>query len=276
LWSFIGGILGLILATAFAVFFIKGSVRVDLPRFFRVTNIVLFIFIIQLLINAYHEFSEAGIVPTSPQAMATVGPIVRNNVFFVIAILGLPLIIFLSPASKSLAPMTANNSAERRKLMARSQRQQRWQRFAGVMGIVIISFLCLDFVYARGPITLSPAEPVTPQDHAVSLPLAELNDGLLHRFGFSENGKALRFFVVKIAQDKFGVALDACENCGDQGYYQEGPVIYCLNCAAEINPSTIGLGGGCNPIPLNHKIQNETLRIAVDDLRAGMKFFKQH
>jgi FTR1 family protein len=276
LWSFIGGILGLILAAAFAVFFIKGSVRVDLPRFFRVTNIVLFIFIIQLLINAYHEFSEAGMVPTSPQAMATVGPIVRNNVFFVIAILGLPLIIFLSPASKSPAPMTANNPAERRKLMARSQRQQRWQRFAGIMGIVVISFLCLDFVYARGPITLSPAEPVTLQNDAVSLPLAKFNDGLLHRFGFSENGKSLRFFVVRLADDKTGVAFDACENCGDQGYYQEGPVIYCLNCVAEINPSTIGIAGGCNPIPLNHTIQNDTLRIAVDDLRAGMKFFKHH
>jgi len=280
LWSFIGGILGLVIAAVFAVFFIKGSVRVDLPRFFRVTNIVLFIFIIQLLINAYHEFSEAGIVPTSTAAMATVGPIVRNNILFVIAILGLPLIIFLTPSKLQTASGKLNgaeniNSAERRKLIAQAQRQQRWQRLAGVLGIVVISFLCLDFVYARGPVTLSPAEPVTPQDNLVQFPVTKFADGQLQRFSFEENGEKLRFIIIKIDQDKLGVALDACENCGDQGYYQEGQVVFCLNCVAEINPSTIGIGGGCNPVPLAHAIQNDTLCITVDDLRGGMKFFKQ-
>jgi FTR1 family protein len=290
MWSFFGGMLGLVMATIFAVLFIKGSVRVDLPRFFRITNIVLCVFIVQLLINAYHEFSEAGVLPTSTAAMATVGPIVRNNVLFVVAILGLPLIIFLTPANAkpalAAASAAADNPAERRKLMAQAQRQQRWQRLAGVAGIVIISFLCLDFVYARGPATLSPAERVTPQNNAVVLPLAKLDDGLLHRFSFSADGKSVRFFVMKIEPDKFGVAFDACENCGDQGYYQ-GPdfqsknderrvgAIFCMNCVAEINPATIGLGGGCNPIPLSYTIQADTLRITVDDLRAGMKYFKQ-
>jgi FTR1 family protein len=280
LWSFIGGILGLVIATVFAVLFTKGSVRVDLPRFFRVTNIVLCIFIIQLLVNAYHEFSEAGILPTSAQAMAAVGPIVRNNIFFVIAILGLPLIIFLTPsqgqtAGGKLKAEENINPAERRKLLAQAQRQQRWQKLAGVFGIVVISSLCLDFVYARGPVALSPAEPATLCDNFVLLPIARFADGKLHRFSFADGEKKLRFFVIKINQEQLGVAFDACENCGDQGYYQEGPVVYCLNCVAEINPPTIGIGGGCNPIPLAHTIQNDTLRITVEELRAGMKFFKQ-
>jgi uncharacterized membrane protein len=194
---------------------------------------------------------------------------------FVIAILGLPLFIFLMPASKKPAPVTAENPAERRKLLASAQRQQRWQRVAGIFGILIISFLCLDFVYARGPVALSPAEPVTPQGNAVSLPMAQFDDGLLHRFSLSENGKMLRFFVVKIDRDKLGVAFDACENCGDQGYYQEGAIIFCLNCVAEINPLTIGIEGGCNPIPLDHMLQNDTLRISMESLRAGMHYFKQ-
>ncbi|MDZ7362439.1 MAG: Fe-S-containing protein [candidate division KSB1 bacterium] len=278
LWSFIGGILGLALATVFAVFFIKGSVRVDLPRFFRVTNIVLLIFIIQLLINAYHELSEAGILPTTPQAMATVGPIVRNNIFFVIAILGLPLFIFLTPdkGRVKLQAVEISNPAERRKLMANVQRQLRWQRLAGIFGMVILTFICLDFVYARGPAVLSPAEPVTPQDGVVALSISRFEDGALHRFSFTDAEKTLRFLVIKIDQNKFGVAFDACENCGDQGYYQEGAAIFCLNCVAEINPSTIGIGGGCNPIPLSHEVQNDTLHLRVDDLRAGMKYFKNH
>jgi FTR1 family protein len=279
IWSFFGGILGLVMATIFAVLFIKGSVRVDLPRFFRVTNIVLGIFVVQLLINAYHEFSEAGVLPTSTAAMAMVGPIVRNNVLFVMAVLGLPLIIFLTPANAkpALAGSSASpdNPAERRKLMAQTRRQQRWQGLAGVAGIAIISFLCLDFVYARGPAALSPVEPVAAQNGAVVLPLARLNDGLLHRFIFDENGKSLRFFVLKIDPDKLGVAFDACENCGDQGYFQDAGAIFCMNCVAEINPSTIGLGGGCNPIPLAYMVKTDSLRIMVDDLRDGMKYFRQ-
>ncbi|MCG3121576.1 MAG: hypothetical protein ALAOOOJD_04731 [bacterium] len=210
--------------------------------------------------------------------MATVGPLVRNNVLFVIAILGLPLIIFLNPGKLPAAGSNGEenaNPAERRKLLASAQRQQRWQRVAGVFGIIIISFLCLDFVYARGPATLSPAETVTPHGQFVQFPVAKFDDGLLHRFSFDENGRKLRFFVIKIVPDQLGVAFDACENCGDQGYYQENQMIFCLNCVAEINPATIGIGGGCNPIALAHAVANDTLRIATHDLRAGMKYFKQ-
>ena len=275
LWSFIGGILGLVIATGFAVFFIKGSVRVDLPRFFRVTNIVLCIFIVQLLINAYHEFSEAGVVPTSTQAMATVGPIVRNNALFVIALLGLPLIIFLTPAGKPPAFAGVENPAERRKLLASVKRQQRWQRVAGIFGMLIISFLCLDFVYAGGPQALSPAEPVALQNAEITFPVSRFADGRLQRFSFHDGDKGLRFFVVKLTAARLGVAFDACENCGDQGYYQENSTIFCMNCVAEINPSTIGIGGGCNPVPLAHLIQNDTLRVSAAALRAGLKYFKQ-
>jgi FTR1 family protein len=275
IWSFLGGILGLLMATIFAVLFIKGSLRVDLQRFFRVTNIVLSIFIAQLLINAYHELSEAGILPTTTAMMAAVGPIVRNNILFVIAILGLPLIIFLTPSRPPAAvTISADNPAERRKLLARAQRQQRWQRLAGLSGILILSFLCLDFVYARGPAGLSPAEPLAPQGGVVIFPALKLDDHLLHRFSFTENGKSVCFIVIKIGKDSFGLAFDACENCGDQGYYQEGGMIFCLNCLAEINPTTIGLGGGCNPIPLAHTVTTDSIRIMVDDLRAGMKYFR--
>jgi len=106
-------------------------------------------------------------------------------------------------------------------------------------------------------------------------PISRFADGRLQRFSFSQDDKTLRFFVVRLTPDKLGVAFDACENCGDQGYYQEGAVIFCLNCVAEINPATIGLGGGCNPIPLSHHARTDTLYIAIADLRAGMKYFNQ-
>ena len=90
-----GGVAGLILAVAFGVYFVKGSFRINLSRFFAVTGIVLAIFLVQLLINGYHELAEQQIIPAGPREMALIGPIVRYNIFFIIAILSVPIIVFL-------------------------------------------------------------------------------------------------------------------------------------------------------------------------------------
>ena len=39
--SFAGGIIGLLLAVVFGIFFVRGSIRIDLGRFFKITGIVL-------------------------------------------------------------------------------------------------------------------------------------------------------------------------------------------------------------------------------------------
>ncbi len=80
LMAILGVLAGLALAVAFGVMFVRGSVRIDLGRFFKITGIALFIFVLQLLINGYHELSEAGWMPANQTSMATVGPLVKNEV----------------------------------------------------------------------------------------------------------------------------------------------------------------------------------------------------
>ena len=48
------------LAVVFGVMFVKGSVRVDLRKFFRVTTVILFFVAAQLIISGFHELSESG------------------------------------------------------------------------------------------------------------------------------------------------------------------------------------------------------------------------
>ena len=55
--TLVGGLTGIGLAALFAVFFIRGSLRIDLARFFRVTTIILFVFVAQLLINGIRCWS---------------------------------------------------------------------------------------------------------------------------------------------------------------------------------------------------------------------------
>ena len=58
--------LGLGLAVLFGVLLVRGSVRINLHRFFAVTGSVLLILVLKLLAGALHEFLEVGVLPSMP------------------------------------------------------------------------------------------------------------------------------------------------------------------------------------------------------------------
>jgi high-affinity iron transporter len=59
----VGALVGLGLAVLFAVFFAKGSVRVDIGRFLRWTGWALVVLGAKLLLGSLHEFGEVGALP---------------------------------------------------------------------------------------------------------------------------------------------------------------------------------------------------------------------
>src|SRR6266705_4758711 len=79
LLSFLGTLFGVLAAVLFGVMFVKGSVRINLQKFFRVTTVILFFVAAQLLVSGLHELSENGVIGSSKQEMAIIGPIVRND-----------------------------------------------------------------------------------------------------------------------------------------------------------------------------------------------------
>jgi high-affinity iron transporter len=66
LYNAAGGSLGLLLATLFGVLLVRGSLHINLRRFFNVTGIVLLVLVAKLIAGSLHEFFEAGILPASP------------------------------------------------------------------------------------------------------------------------------------------------------------------------------------------------------------------
>lgn len=58
-----GALLGVLLAAALAWGWSRYGQRVNLARFFQVTAIFLGLFVVQLAIYAFHEFTEAGVLP---------------------------------------------------------------------------------------------------------------------------------------------------------------------------------------------------------------------
>ncbi len=269
LLAVLGAIAGLALAVVFAVYFVRGSLKIDLGRFFTVTGIALMVFLVQLLLNGYHELSEAEWLPANPTTMGVVGPLVRNEFFFILAVLALPLLVLLVPGkSKSAKASTAGNAAEDRLRRSRERRQRRARVVGGVLGIVILSLLGLEAVYASGPAKLSPATALTPSAQGtVSIPLSTFADRKLHRYVVRVKGAPVRFIVIQTdKQGDLGVGFDACEICGSEGYYQDGNKIICRHCDSIIYLPTVGQPGGCNPIPLPHRSADHDLVIKVSDL----------
>lgn len=61
-----GGGLGLLFAVVFGVILVRGSLHINLRRFFAVTGVVLVILVVRLIAGGLHEFFEAGLLPSAP------------------------------------------------------------------------------------------------------------------------------------------------------------------------------------------------------------------
>ena len=276
LLAVLGVLIGLAVAVVFGVFFVRGSLRIDLGRFFKITGIALGIFVLQLLINGYHELAEAGWLPGNETTMGTVGPLVQNEFFFIAAVLALPLLMLLIPG-RSVQEAPASGAAARLE-RAGSRRQGRARVLGATLGLIILAALGLGFVYSQPPAALSAATPVEAgADGKVRIPLSTFQGTRLQRFQVTVNGQTVRFIAIPIEPvakgGKIATAFDACLLCGPKGYYQQGPNITCLHCGSVIYPPSIGQTGGCNPVPLPSKVEGGDLVLQTSDLAGGGHLF---
>jgi high-affinity iron transporter len=300
LQTLLGVLVGLGAAFVFGLLFVRGSLRVDLGRFFKITGIALSIFVVQLLVDGYHELAEAEWLPANQTTMATIGPLVKNEFFFIVAVLALPLLMLLVPGRASRPAAAAGGglpgpgaglsgsaagtpgSAADRLERAGAERQARARVWGGGLGVAILAALGLGFVYSRPPAALSPAMPLQAgADGEVRVPLAAFQGTALRRFVVTLGARgetAVRFIAVPLDDPRkpgaaIVAAFDACEICGSKGYYQEGGSVTCLHCGSTIYPPSIGQRGGCNPVPLPSRRAGDLLLLRVADLAAGARRF---
>ena len=274
--SFVGALLGLTLAVIFCVMFIKGSLQVDVRRFFAVTEWVLGIFVAQLLINGYHEFSETGVLPATQASMAFVGPMVRNNSLFILALIALPLFIWFTQEPRESKLGSGASEVEKRLARAKTNRERNYRYGAMASALVVLLFVGIVYAKELVPKTLTVPEPVLREGDFVVIPLEKLADEKMHRLGYPIGERMVRFLAMKTADGRYRTGLDVCRICGDFGYIQERQNLVCLNCAAEIAPITLGHSGGCNPLPLESTVKEGKLLIPVQALESqAPKFHAQ-
>jgi high-affinity iron transporter len=253
----IGTALGILIAIAVGLFFFQGTLRIPLHRFFSATSAILMVVAFQLALTGVHELSEAMWIPSSKSEMALIGPIVRNEVFFFVVILGAAALVVLREwfGARRPAADESVNPAERRMREWEFRRQRRWSFAAAILCLLVVFTMAAEFVYARTTAAPSPATRLVARDNQVRVPLSELTDGNLHFYTVEVNSMVVRFLIIHKINGEYGTALDACQICGPAGYRQEGQNVICRNCAASIYIPTIGEPGGCNPIGVKSRVE---------------------
>lgn len=261
LMSFMGTLLGIGLAVVFGVMFVKGSVRVNLQKFFRVTTVILFFVALQLLISGLHELSENGYLPPSKREMALIGPIVRNDFFFPVTMLALVALMVLMEYRRrrpetAVAANAAISKAEERKLEWSARRDRFWAIAVCATAFVFMSMVTVEVIYTQKGTGLSPAtELAFDKDGRVTIAIADLAMGELRRYSVDANGTKVRFLLYRKPDNTVATVFDACQICGGVGFYKGASGLVCKNCASPVNPQSVGEPGGCNPLPLR-SIQN--------------------
>ena len=198
----------------------------------------------------------------------------HEAIFTIAAGLALCAVVVLTWLASRSIPTVGANPAEGRLGRARSR------LYKSMAGTAALGYLCgallitVGVAYGSQEIELSPPESFSVVDDQVSVNLADISDGHLHRFEYTTSGGVkVRFIVIQKSGSSFGVGLDACEICGPSGYYEKDGKVICKLCEVAMNIATIGFKGGCNPIPIEYKVSNGTLTVPISALEASASIF---
>jgi uncharacterized membrane protein len=102
---------------------------------------------------------------------------------------------------------------------------------------------------------------------------SQFTDGQARFFSYTTRaGHTARFFIVKSTDGVVRAAMDACVVCYKQrlGYRQQGDQMVCNKCGQSFATSRINVvTGGCNPIPLERRVDSGQVTVAAAVLEAG-------
>ncbi|MEE5992207.1 MAG: Fe-S-containing protein [Oscillospiraceae bacterium] len=170
-----------------------------------------------------------------------------------------------------------NTPAEHRKIKKKWIVTKRWA--ALVMACLVLSGVNITVLkaVANKEVELSPVEDAEIIDGDVVVKFEQVEDGHLHRFAYvTDNNIQIRFIVIKKPNSSaYGIGLDACDICGETGYYEKDGQVVCNLCDVVMNINTIGFKGGCNPIVIPYTIENGSIRVPIAGLLEHEKEFKK-
>ena len=271
LTSMVGVILGLVLTFIAALAAMKGSVRLKPGESLLFMCISIGIISCKQIASTFSIMLAKQII-SSNHTLFTIAKYASNySLWFIYAQLLLVLIIaVMLQVRKKKQNEPYRNNAEFRKIKAKWRTIARWNGCFVVCAVLVVCTLTAVNAYVNQEVELSPIEDASMvDDENIYISFDLVNDGSLHRFGYeTENGTVIRLIVIqKPDSSAYGIGLDACEICGETGYYENssGEVV-CNLCDVVMNINTIGFQGGCNPIVIDYSIANGYIIVPIEGL----------
>lgn len=276
LYSMVGMFFGLALSFVAGLAVYKGSIRLSSGH-----KIMMFI---PILINMVNELGDTFSVFLARRIIKKNDILFKfatytsdHKMWFTLLIAAVCLIIPVVLLIKSrIVNEPYENNAERRKIRAKWRNIKRWSMTAIVCTVFSFVTLTALRVYANREIEISPIEEAEVTKDSVIVSFEQVEDGHLHRFGYTTGkGRTVRFIVIKKPNSSaYGIGLDACDICGETGYYEREGQVVCNLCNVVMNINTIGFKGGCNPIVIDYKIQDGNIIVPIAELVKHEDIFK--
>lgn len=111
----------------------------------------------------------------------------------------------------------------------------------------------------------------------VAFDVDDFADGSARYYKYKiRDGREIRFFILKSSDGIIRAAFDSCDVCypAKLGYRQEGDMMVCNNCEQTFISTSINeLRGGCNPAPLDRRLEGGKLVIGVASILEGARYF---
>jgi len=144
--------------------------------------------------------------------------------------------------------------------------------------MVLIFGAAFAFHGLSGKKTLATTAPAVTTANAavVSYPASLFEDGNARHFSYRHNDTTIRYFILKSSDGIIRAAFDACDVCwpAGKGYYQEGDTMVCRNCGRRFASVLVNeVKGGCNPAPLNRRVEGPNVVIHSSDIVEGKPYF---
>ena len=277
LFKMIGAVLGALLVLITGIAVNRGAVRLSRRQAFVIMTLALSVNVLRQITVIINVMITKRFVKSSPVLFNIVKFSTNYADVFIYAAMVIALII---PAILFFRSLRVNepydNPAQHRKIRKKWKVIRRWS--AAVVSCLVVSTVCITAVkaYVNKGVELSPVEHAPIHDDAVYVSFEMVEDGHLHRFAYNtESGKEIRFIVIKKPNSsQYGIGLDACDICGETGYYEKDGQVVCKLCDVVMNINTIGFKGGCNPIVIDYRIENGQIIVPVSTLLEHEKEFK--
>ena len=177
---------------------------------------------------------------------------------------------------------TNNKTAAKKAAVLGTEKKSRLPLFALIVGAPLILGIVYYYMTGTGTGTGTKAIAVSSQTVSggltsqVTYPASMFDDGNARFFQYSNNGITIKYFILKSSDGVIRAAYDACDVCwpAGKGYYQSGDDMVCRNCGRKFASVLVNVvQGGCNPAPLNRKVENGNVVIQINDILNGKQYF---